>query len=130
MKKILAIAVCVLTCLSAFLTGCAPNNNKSPDQNKKIRWETPDYSFIINPADDCKGVYRFNGVKYNIKANFDGDDLSVVDTSKSNTELFYAKWTYDGDDLYIYDITFNKEKYKDFKENYSEYVKLQKGKIR
>ncbi len=130
MKRTVALAVCALMFVCFVLGGCAQSFDKSPDQYKNIRWETPDYSFIINPSDSCKGIYKFNNKSYNIKVEFDGSYITVKDTDNKNTELFNGQWTYDDEQLYIYDIQFNKKTYKDFKENYSEYVKLQKGKIR
>ncbi len=129
MKKTVIIAVCALMCICFIFGGCARSYDKSPAEFKNIRWETPDYSFIIKPSDGCKGTYKFNDKKYNIKAEFDGSYLSVKDTDKNNAELFNAQWSYDEDMLYIYDIQFNTKTYKDFKENYSEYVRLQKGKL-
>ena len=130
MKKTVVIAFSMLMCICVFFGGCTASYDKSPDQFKNIRWETPDYSFIINPSDGCKGVYKFNDKKYSIKAVFDGSYLSVKDTANKNTELFNAQWTYDKDELYIYDISFNEKSYKEFKENYSEYVKLKKAKLK
>lgn len=130
MKRTVIIAVCAILCVCCLLGGCAGVNSKTPDQFKNIRWETPDYSFIINPSDSCKGTYKFNDVKYNIKAVFTDTDVTVQDTDKNNRELFYAQWTYDKENLYIYDITFNTKDYKDFKDNYAEYVSLKKGKLK
>lgn len=130
MKKTVVIAVCAVLCICCILGGCAGTNSQTPDQFKNIRWETPDYSFIIYPSDGCKGTYKFNDVKYNIKVNFTESDLTVVDTDKKNTELFYAQWTYQDDNLYIYDISFNTKDYKAFETNYAEYVSLQKTKLK
>ena len=130
MKKTLITAFCALLCVCFVFSGCTGVNDKKPDQFKNIRWETPDYSFIIYPSDGCKGTYKFNDKKYNIKVDFTNTDLTAYDTDNKNTELFYAQWTYNDEELYIYDISFNTEKYKDFKENYAEYVSLKKAKLK
>ncbi len=129
MKKTVSIAVTALVFVCVILSGCTGTYDKSPDQIKKARWVTPDYSFIINPTDDCKGSYKFGDTKYNIKVEFKNSNLTVFDTDNKNTELFSADWMYEDKDLYIYNISFNTKDYKDFKTNYSEFVTLKKEKI-
>ncbi len=130
MKRTVAAAVAVIMCLCFALSGCAGNYDKSPDQYKKVRWITPDYSFSIYTDNGCKGIYKFNNKKYNIKAKFGSTAVYVYDTDNKNTELFNADWMYDGDRLHIYGINFNTKKYKEFETNYAEFVDLQKEKIK
>ena len=129
MKKTVSMAVTALIFVCLILSGCTGTYDKSPDQIKKARWATPDYSFIINPTDDCKGTYKFDGKKYNIKVEFKNSNLTAFDTDNKNTELFNADWMYEDKDLYIYNISFNTKEYKNFKTNYSEFVTLKKEKI-
>lgn len=127
MKKLIAIALAVV--IAAAFVGCTGTYDKSPDEYSKIRWITPDYSFCIKPDDDCKGFYKFNEKKYNIKAQFSGSNVSILDTD-SKKELFNAQWSYeDNDKLYIYNILFNTKDYKELDENYAEFVRLNKEKL-
>ncbi len=124
MKRILCFTAAVLIAVSVLFAGCSPAYDKSPDQFTKIRWSAPDYSFIINPSDGCKGTYKFNDTKYNIKAEFDGSHIIVQDTDK-NKELFFGEWMYDDEDrLYVYNLSFNTDDYKDLKSNFAEFVTL------
>lgn len=128
MKRTVVIAIAALMCVCFVLSGCTGTYEKSPDQYKKVRWITPDYSFSIYPDNDCKGIYKFNGKKYNIKVKFQSGVAYVYDTDNNNKELFNGDWMYDKGYLHIYGIMFNKKDYKDFKTNYAEYVDLQKEK--
>lgn len=131
MKKLICVALAVLVCACAALAGCTPSYGKSPAEYKKIRWSAPDYSFIINPADDCKGSYTFDGKKYKIRAEFDHDMMTAYDTEKNDAELFNAQWKYEDDEkLFIYGIIFNTADYKEFKDNYSEFVRLNQEKLK
>ncbi len=130
MKKTVATVVAVLLCVCFVLSGCTGSYDKRPDQYKKIRWVSSDYSFRIYPEDGCTGMYKFNNKKYNIKVKFDKDTLTVYDTDNKNTELFNADWMYKDKNLYIYGILFNTKKYKDLKTNYSEYVTLHTEKLK
>lgn len=130
MKKMIVIAVAALMCICCVFSGCTGTHDKSPDKFKKIRWITSDYSFCINPEDGCKGFYKFNGRKYNIKAEFKSGVVYIYDTDKKNTELFNGDWSYDKDELYIYGIMFNKKAYKDFETNYAEHVNLHQEKLK
>ena len=130
MKRIALIAVATLLCVSMLLTACTGTYDKKPDEYKKIRWAAPDYSFIIYPDKDCTGTYKFDDTTYNIKAEFEGASTLVVrDTGNKNERLFIADWMYDDGDLYIYNMQFNTQDYKKFKENYAEYVTLRKEKV-
>ena len=134
MKRLTALALAILVCLGALFAGCTPIAGSSPDQNKEVRWITYDYSFCINPADDCKGYYTFNDVRYNIQVKFEGSRLTAVDLDNNNTELFAAEWMYEKSDsgsdmLYICNIDFNKEAYPDFESNLAEYTMLKQEKL-
>lgn len=128
MKRIIPVVIAALLLISVMFCGCAPAFDKSPDEYKDIKWVTNDYSFRINPSDDCKGNYNFQDTKYNIQAEFDGSHISVKDTDK-NKELFYGEWIYDGDHLYIHGISYNTSDYKEFEDNYSEFYSLHQEKI-
>ena len=133
MKKTIAAALALLLCVGILLGGCAASNGKSPDQYKEIRWIAYDYSFCINPADNCRGYYTFNDVKYNIKVSFDSSRLTAVDTA-TDKELFSADWLFEKTDdgaemLYVYNMMFNTADYEDFKTNYAEFVSLKQEKI-
>lgn len=134
MKKSIAMALAVILCLSVVLCGCAKKFDKSPDQFEGIRWITYDYSFCINPADDCKGFYKFGDTKYNIQVKFESSRFAAVDTDKGDTELFNGDWTYEKDNsgkeqLYLYNIRFNKDNYEAFEKNYAEFVTLKQEEI-
>ena len=134
MKKSIAMALAVILCLSVVLCGCAKKFDKSPDQFEGIRWITYDYSFCINPADDCKGFYKFGDTKYNIQVKFESSRFAAVDTDKGDTELFNGDWTYEKDNsgkeqLYLYNIRFNKDDYEAFEKNYAEFVTLKQEEI-
>lgn len=134
MKKTIAIALVFVLCLGAVLCGCSPKFDTPPDKYEGIRWITYDYSFCINPADECKGYYKFGDTKYNIQAVFDNTRLSVIDTDNADNELFYADWMFEKNDegedqLYIYNIAFNKDDYEAFENNYAEFVTLKQEKI-
>ena len=134
MKKSIAMALAVILCLSVVLCGCAKKFDKSPDQFEGIRWITYDYSFSINPADDCKGFYKFGDTKYNIQVKFESSRFTAVDTDKSEAELFNGDWTYEKDNsgkeqLYLYNIKFNKDDYEAFEKNYAEFVTLKQEEI-
>jgi hypothetical protein len=111
--------------LIAMFTGCSPSYNKTPDKYKNMRWIAPDYSFMINPTDNCKGYYKYNDKKYNIRAIFENTYISIVDTDNKDTEMFFANWSYDKDEhLYIYNISFRADNYKELKDNFAEFVTL------
>ena len=130
MKRPVYIAAAVLLCMTVLLTACTGKYDKKPDEYTKIRWAAPDYSFTIYPDKDCTGVYKFDGKTYNIKAEFEGaSTVFIRDTDNKDTRLFVADWMYDDDNLYIYNIQFNTDDYKAFKENYAEYVTLTKEKV-
>ena len=130
MKKLALIALAVMLCMSILLTACTGTYDKKPDEYSKIRWAAPDYSFTVYPDKDCTGIYKFDGKTYNIKVEFEGvSSLIARDTDNKNERLFFADWMYHDGDLYIYNIQFNTEKYKEFKENYAEYVTLTKEKV-
>lgn len=130
MKRIALTAAALILCMSMLLTACTGTYDKKPDEYTKIRWAAPDYSFIIYPDKDCTGEYKFSGKTYNIKADFEGAaSLTVRDTGNQDTRLFVADWMYEDGNLYIYNIQFNTKDYKEFKENYAEYVTLNKEKV-
>lgn len=134
MKKAIALTIVAMLCVCAVLSGCTPSYDKTPDKYKKIRWITYDYSFCINPTDDCKGFYKFNDKKYSIKATFESSRLTAVDTDNKDTELFTADWMYETNDsgnqtLYIYNIMFNTKDYKELETNYSEHATLKMEKV-
>ena len=134
MKKSIAMALAVILCLSVVLCGCAKKFDKSPNQFEGIRWITYDYSFSINPVDDCKGFYKFDDTKYNIQVKFESSRFTAVDTDKSEAELFNGDWTYEKDSsgkeqLYLYNIKFNKDDYEAFEKNYAEFVTLKQEEI-
>ncbi len=130
MKRLICIALAAILLVGA-LVSCTGTYDKRPDEYTKIRWAAPDYSFIIYPDDDCKGTYKFDGKTYNIKAEFEGaSTLTVRDTDNKDERLFIADWMYDNGNLYIYNIQFNTQDYKAFKENYAEYVTLTKEKTK
>lgn len=130
MKKLALIAAAVVLCMSILLTACTGTYDKRPDEYKKIRWAAPDYSFTIYPDKDCTGTYKFHDKTYNIKVQFEGvSSLTVRDTDNKDTRLFIADWMYEDGDLYIYNIQFNIKDYKEFEENYAEYVTLGKEKV-
>ena len=134
MKKAVALAVVVVLCVCAAFSGCTPTYDKTPDQYSKIRWIAYDYSFCINPADGCKGYYKFNDKKYNIKVSFDASRLTAVDLDNKNTELFTADWLYEKNEndntmLYVYNMMFNIKAYKEFKTDYAEFATLKQEKI-
>lgn len=130
MKKAVITAIAALMCVCFIFSGCTGNFDKSPDQYKKIRWITPDYSFRIYPDNNCKGTYKFNNKKYNIQAKFTGSVVYVYDTDNKNTELFNADWMYEDGNLHIYSINFNKKAYKAFETNYAEFVDLHQEKTK
>ena len=134
MKKSIALAVALILCLSAAMCGCAPRYDTRPDKVEGIRWITYDYSFCINPEDDCKGYYKLGDKKYNIQANFESNWLTVVDTGNGDNELFTGDWMYEkdtngNDQLYIYNIRFNKDDYEELENNYAEFVTLKQEEI-
>ncbi|MCH5303383.1 MAG: hypothetical protein J1E41_00845 [Ruminococcus sp.] len=129
MKKTACMVIAVIMLVCIVFSGCTGSYDKSPDQYDKIRWAAPDYSFIINPTDDCKGTYKFDDTKYNIKVEFDTVTLTAYDTDKKDTVLFKADWMYEDDDLYIYNIVFNTTEYKNFEDNFAEFVTLKQEKI-
>lgn len=134
MRKTVAIALVLILCLSAVFCGCAPRYDTSPDKVEGIRWITYDYSFCINPADDCKGYYKFGDTKYNIQVKFESSRFTAVDTDKSDTELFNGDWTYEKDNsgkeqLYLYNIRFNKDDYEELEKDYAEFVTLKQEEI-
>lgn len=134
MKRMVALAIALLLCISALFSGCAPSYSQTPDQYKEIRWIAYDYSFCINPADDCTGYYTFNDQKYNIKVSFESSRLTAVDTGNNDAELFTADWLYEKNDndtelLYIYNMSFNTKDYEDFKTNYAEFITLKQEKL-
>lgn len=134
MKKAIALAIVAVLVVCAVFSGCTPSYDKTPDKYDKIRWITYDYSFCINPTDSCKGFYKFNDKKYNIKVTFESSRLTAVDTDNKDTELFTADWMYETNDsgnqtLYIYNIMFNSKDYKVFESNYAEHATLKMEKI-
>lgn len=134
MKRTVALALAVILIFGVVICGCAPKYDKSPDQFEDIRWITNDYSFCIEPENDCAGFYNYNGKKYNIKVTFDSSRLSAVDTDNGDTELFYGDWTYEDDGggkdrLLIYNIVFNKDDYEELKGNYAEFASLKQEDI-
>lgn len=133
MKKTGALALAVIMLIGAVMCGCSPRYEKSPDRYEGIRWITYDYSFCINPADDCAGYYKFNDKKYNIKVTFESSRLTAVDTDNGDAELFNGDWMYEGEDenerLYIYNISFNKEDYEEFENNFAEFASLKQEEI-
>ena len=134
MKKSVALILAFLLCVGAFLGGCTPKADTMPNEFEGIRWISYDYSFCINPADDCNGFYRFNDKTYHIKVTFDGAHLSAADTDNQNTELFYADWMYEKNDngketLYVHNINFNTAAYEELKTNYAEFVTLKQEEI-
>lgn len=133
MKKSIALAVVLILCLSAVMCGCAPRYDTRPDKVEDARWITYDYSFCIDPTDDCKGYYKIGDKKYNIQAKFEDNWLTVTDTD-TDKELFNADWMYEKNDngneeLYIYNIKFNKDDYEELENHLAEYVNLKKEKI-
>lgn len=128
MKRLICFSIAVIIALSVFMAGCTPMYEKSPDQYSKTRWITPDYSFRFTTSDGCKGTYKFGETKYNIKVKFDGSMVTVTETDK-NKELFNGDWTYEENErLYIYNISFNTKDFKELKNNYAEFVSLNKEK--
>ena len=86
------------------------------------------------PADDCTGYYKYGDKKYNIRADFETNWLTVVDTGNGDTELFTGDWMYEKDtngkdQLYIYNIRFNKDDYEELENNYAEFVTLKQEEI-
>ncbi len=131
MKKLLCVMLIVVTCMSMLLVGCVQNTGSKPDSFKGIRWTSSDYSFRFTPQDDCKGTYKFNNKKYNIKLVFAPNNVIVYDVDKNNVQLFDADWKYEkGEKLYIYNVSFNTEAYKELKDNYLEFIMLHKEKIK
>lgn len=134
MKKSIALAIALILCLSAVMCGCTPRYDTSPDMVEGVRWITYDYSFCINPADDCTGYYKYSEKKYNIRADFETNWLTVVDIGNGDTELFTGDWMYEKDtngkdQLYIYNIRFNKDDYEELENNYAEFVTLKQEEI-
>ena len=132
-KRIVALAVALILCLSAVMCGCAPRYETRPDEVEGIRWITYDYSFCINPADDCKGYYKLGDKKYNIQAEFEDNWLTVTDTD-SGKEFFTGDWMYEKNDngneeLYIYNIRFNKDDFDELENHFAEFVTLKQEKI-
>lgn len=129
MRRTMAFAAAVAVCICALICGCTPKVDKSPDQYEGIRWISYDYSFCIQPENNCEGYYRFGDKKYNIRVTFDSFRLTAADTDNSDRELFSGDWMYEKNEdgietLYIYNIDFNKEDYEEFKTNYAEFVTL------
>ena len=134
MKKIIALLLALSLCAGILLCGCTPKAEKTPDKYEKIRWISYDYSFCINPSDDCKGYYKFGDKKYNIQVTFESTRVTAVDTDNSGKELFNGDWMYekndDGEDtLFIHNISFNTKDYSDLKTNYAEFVTLRQEKL-
>lgn len=131
MKRIICAVVIAATCLTLLFTGCVNNTGDKPDSFKGITWTSSDYSFRFTPQDDCKGTYKFNGKKYNIKLVFSPKMVIAYDTDKHNIQLFDSDWKYeDGDKLYLYNISFNTKAYKEMKDNFLEFIMLHKEKIK
>lgn len=134
MKKTVALAVAVVICLAVLFAGCTPSYSETPDKNKDIRWIAYDYSFCINPAEDCTGYYTVKDNKFNIKVTFDGSMLKAVDTDNNDTELFVGDWIYETSNsgatlLNIYNLQFNKSDYPVFENYFAEFVNLKQEKI-
>lgn len=132
-KRIVALAVALILCLSAVMCGCSPRYETRPDNVEGVRWITYDYSFCINPADDCKGYYKLGDKKYNIQATFENNWITVVDTD-SKKEFFTGDWMYEKNDngneeLYIYNIRFNKDDFEELENHFAEFVTLKQEKI-
>ena len=132
-KKTVALTLVLILCLSAVLCGCAPRYDTSPDKFEGIRWIAYDYSFCIDPADECRGYYKFGDTKYNIQVSFKSSWLQTIDTD-TGKELFNGDWLFEKNDdgqerLYIYNIRFNTNDYEALKTNYAEFVTLKQEKI-
>ncbi len=130
MKRI-TIALTAVLLICACLAGCVQNTGKRPDEFKGIKWVAPDYSMKFEPQNECKGTLTFNTKKYNVQFKFEANTLEVVDTDNNNERLLFADWKYedDGSRLYIYNIMYNTEKYKEFKDDYVEFIKMNQEKI-
>ena len=122
-KKSIALAVALILCLSAVMCGCTPRYDTRPDKVEGVRWITYDYSFCINPADDCKGYYKIGDKKYNIQAKFESNWLTVTDTDTDK------KNDNGNEELYIYSIKFNKDDYEELENYLAEYVTLKQEKV-
>lgn len=130
MKKLLCIIISVVMCMGIMLSGCTGTYDKAPDEYKNIRWITPDYSFSIIPSKDCTGKYTFNNTTYDIKAEFSSlNEVTIYDQGKKDSVLFSGLWKYEDKNLYIYDIIYNTDDYKEFKNCYNEYVTLDREKL-
>ena len=124
MRRIIC-AWLIVACLGALLVGCTGVPDKRPDEYSGIRWISPDYSIRFTPDDGCKGSYYFNDKKYNLRFEFDSTSVNAYDTDNNDACLFYASWTYEENErLYLYNISFDKEKYKEMKNNYMEFITL------
>ena len=133
-KLIAALLLAVVLSVCSVLCGCSPQFDKSPAEYEGIRWISYDYSFCFDPADDCKGYYRFDETVYNIKVDFDSSRLTVFDVDNANTELFTGDWTYEtspsgSENLFVHSIVFNKKDYEAFRTNYAEFVSLKQEKV-
>lgn len=130
MKKIICLALAAVLCMSVMLVGCTGSYDKSPAEYTGVRWIAPDYSIRFTPDDGGKGTYYFNEKKYNVRFDFDGDSFTVYDTDKNDTRLFEGDWTYEENErLYLFNISFNKNDYKEMKENYMEFITLRTEQI-
>lgn len=130
MKRVI-IAISAVLLIGVIFAGCVQNSGDKPDSFKGIRWVAPDYSMKFVPQEECKGTLTFDSTKYNVQFVFAPNTVEVLDTDKNNTQLFFADWKYedDGSRLYIYNIMYNTEKYKEFKDDYVEFIKMNQEKI-
>lgn len=124
MKRLLCIALAAVIIVGTMLAGCTPLYDKRPDDYSGIRWITPDYSFRIEPENDCKGKYYYNDKGYEIQAEFATNMVRVICTSDGNKQLFTANWMYEDDNLYIYDISYNTADFKELEDNHNEFYTL------
>ena len=131
MKKLICVLVCALIGISAMLSGCTGSYDKTPAEFNKITWTTPDYSLRFTPDDDCKGIYSFDGEKYEIRIEFDSTRVTAYDSKDEDKVFFWADWMYEeGDYLFIYNIRFNTADYKALEDNYYEFLRLHQEKIK
>ena len=135
MKKITALVLSVILCCG-LLFGCgnsAVSNQTSPKDVKNVKWTTYDYSFSFDTTKDCKGIYSFDTMEYNVTVNFDGSHITVVDNDKKDAVLWTGMWQYKDDKnkkLYVYGIKYNVEDYEELSACYTDFMDMRAEKVK
>ena len=135
MKKITALILSVILCCG-LLFGCgnsAVSNQTSPKDVKNVKWTTYDYSFSFDTTKDCKGIFSFDTLEYNVTVNFDGSHITVVDNDKNDAVLWTGMWQYKDEKntkLYVYGINYIVEDYEELSACYTDFMDMIAEKVK